>query len=506
MEEKVEENRELKNKSNKKFIIGFIIFLLLLILVTATAIYFSFRYIDNENAQKLARHEEEKNTKTYEEDAKKIAEDKIYALSSYAETYNENSITIEKIEDYNVDYVSIKGLKDTILENKINERIKDTVYSFEKKNVTTLVCANFSNILSLVFYGEDDEVKTLNINLATGEDIPLEKVFVSSAPFNLLLSEALYKTLAWDIFIESDEDMDTKLNMDYRDTSEYEDKFLMLVNKYKEQKGNIKFCIYPNGVEIYDFVKDFTSEGSRSMSINFIDHLEEIAIYKRYLTKESIFKDDSIGQKGIIVLTDNSIYNQVDYMKLLFYGKLTDNIFMEESVSDTNNITNEKVIKSYIDKLSKENKENIKKTIKNNQGAIYQVQYSVSKYDEGYYNIYAYSAKAVCSKEYFTNNIFRDYAKMKSMETGDGEMRLFNGYYSNTEDLKVENNDKQYFISLNGEFLGNTEEEVKAKLNPPVQEPNSVDKTIQTPENETTENKTTENKIPENEIPENRIA
>lgn len=494
MKKTMEEN----GKSNKRFIIAFIIFLIVLILFTIGAIYFTFQYIDNENEKKLAQYEAEKETKTFEEGIKEKAQDSIYAITSYSETYNENSLTIKDIEDYDVNYVSIKGLKDTSLENKINERIRDTAYSFKEKNVSTLVCSNFSNILSLVFYGSNDEIKTINIDLATGNDIPFEKVFVSSAPLNSFLSDALYENLAWDVNIDYDQDIEKILNMDYRDTSEYEDKFLMLVNRYKEQKDNIKFCIYPDGVSIYELANDFTKNIDFCITISFLEHLEDIAIYKRYLTKESIFKDNNIGQKGIMVLTDNSIYNQVDYMKLLFYGKLTDNIFMEESISGGSDLINEKIVKEYVDKLSKENKSNIKKNIKNTQGAIYQVQYSINKRDEGYYEIYTYSAKAVCSKEYFANNIFRDYAKMKNIPTGEAEMKVFNSYYDNTEGLKIENDNKQYFISLNGEFLGNTEEEVEAKLNPPIEEPNNTGETIQTPENETTENK-----IPVNETTEN---
>ena len=90
MDEKiVEENKKVKEKTNKRFIIGYIIFLILLIIFTIGAIYFSFKYLDDEAERRLAQYEGESNNW---ETSKKVAEDKVYALSSYAETYDENSL------------------------------------------------------------------------------------------------------------------------------------------------------------------------------------------------------------------------------------------------------------------------------------------------------------------------------------------------------------------------------------------------------------------------------
>lgn len=485
MDEKiVEENNNVKEKSNKKFIIGFIIFLILLIILTISAIYFTFKYIDQEAEKRLAQYEEEKSISNYEETMKASAEDKIYAISSYNETYNENSLIIKEVEDYDIHYVEISGLKNTEIQKRINERIQNTAYSFGKKNVYTSISANFSNILSLVFYGDDDEIKTLNVDLVTGDDIPLEKVFVSSAPLNLYLSDALYETLAWDINYD-DGNMSKKLNMEYRDTSEYEDKFLMLANKYKKEKDNIKYNISPQGVYIYELASQFTDNNYYSSSylyIRVIDYIEEIAIYKRYLTERSIFKDDKLGQKGILVLSDNNLY-ALDYLQRLSYGKLTDNIFIEEVVECFNNEYDQKAVKDYIDKLSKEKKANLQKSIKSTQGVIFQVKYIINTNEEGYYNIYVVSATATCTKEYFNNNIFKDYAKMQYSPMSDAEMKMFSSFNS-TDDLKIEDFSKQYFISFDGEFLGNTLEEVEAKLHPIIEQ-----------EDETTDTETSENEI-----------
>ena len=492
MDEKIlEENNNVKEKTNKKFVIGYIVFLMLLVILTMGAIYFTFKYLDDEIEKRLAQYEDESNNG---ETTKIVAEDKIYAISSYDETYNENALIIKEIEDYNITYIEIEGLKNTKLQKEINERIQSTAYSFENKNVYTTVSANFSNILSIVFCDEDDDVKTLNIDLVTGEDIPLEKIFVSSAPLNLYLSEAMYETLAWDIDYNDDDNISKKFNMQYRDTSEYEDKFFMIVNKYKEEKDDIKYSISPQGIYIYELAEQFTDNNYSSyLYIKFIEKIEEVAIYKRYLTEESIFKDDKLGQKGILVLSDNNIYS-LDYLQRLSYGNLTDNIFIEEVVECFNNEYNQKVVKDYIDKLSKEKKTDLQKSIKSTQGAIFQVKYIITTNEEGYYDVYVVSATATCSKEYFNNNIFKDYAKMQYFPMGDAEMKMFSSFNS-TDDLKIEDFSKQYFISLDGEFLGNTEEEVQAKLYP-----------INEQEDETIENEEVENEMTENETPEDEIT
>ena len=37
-----------------------------------------------------------------------------------------------------------------------------------------------------------------------------------------------------------------------------------------------------------------------SVDISLIDHSDQVAIYKRYLIKESIFENENLGQKNIV--------------------------------------------------------------------------------------------------------------------------------------------------------------------------------------------------------------
>jgi len=362
----------MENKSKEKFAVGLAIFSVILALITIGALYFTFKVIDNDAKVKIEKYEQEKKLLQESEVAKREADDKQYTLNSYSETYNENAIEIKKIEDGDIKYFEISGLKNKEIEKDINNRIKNEAYSFKMPYVNSYVQATFSNILSIELHGSNDAnsigmIKTINVNLATGEDILLEDVFVSSATINMYLANALYERLAWQMNQDPNYSEGYGLgqsDMNNRDTSEYEDKFLILARKYNEQKGTIKLSISPEGVEIFDIADDILKGKNyeTSLKIRFEDYLEEVAIYKKYLTEESIFENPDIGDKGIIVCTDNWMYRDKDYMVRTLIGKIRDNIFVEEVIEGTG-ISN-KVVKEFTDKLSASVKSNLVSQIK----------------------------------------------------------------------------------------------------------------------------------------------
>jgi phosphate transport system substrate-binding protein len=412
---------------------------------------------------------------------KKMAEDKIYAINSYKDTYNENSLEVTEVLDGDISYFTINGLKNTKIQNEINEKIKNAAYGFDTAQyVNSYVVGNFSNILSIKIIGsyeDDDKIKTFNIDLSTGEDIPFEKVFVSSANVNSYLADALYEELAWNVAVDYDneEDYEKSLDMDYRDTSEYEDKFLMLANEYKENKDNLEFTISTQGVQVYNLGNDLLTnvyDSSQSidyilqLDIDFIDHMDEVAIYKRYLTKESIFENDDIGAKGLLVFSYNNPY-KLDYKKRLFYGNLTDNIFVDEYVYGLSDLYNEEIFKGYIDEFSKETKAKYKESVQSNQGALIEISYYIDEDTEDkYYTIIFQSDIALCSKDYFENQAFKVYA-----ETQYKSLLLMEGGIPTVYDLGEDENFDidwtwtSYYISFDGELLGTDWLEVQEKLN-----------------------------------------
>lgn len=478
------ENSEKLNdikKDNKKFFIKFVIFLIILILITALAIYFTVIYLEknNEDTENVLENEIEA------EETKKIAEDSKYAIKSYTETYDTNSLKITRYYDidgeistedryydynyqYHIQFIQIDGLKNKDIQNKVNERLKQVSYNLKDRFVYTNVTANFSNILSVECSNDKGQINTLNIDLSTGDDIPLEKVFVSSATINLYLSEGLYKTLAWQN-LEIIDGEEVQNDMDKVDTSEYEDKFMMIIKNYNNSISNLKYSIYPSSIRIYGLIDknilDIDMAEQISIDISLIDHMEEVGIYKRYLTKESIFENDSLGLKDIIVLTGDA--QEEEYMTKISYGKISDNIFIEE-VLLKNSDQDEKIepcIK-YIEKLSEEQKVTLKNQAYDNKGYFFQREYHI--YDDSendYYVINTYSYQAMCSILYF-EKAFKDYINLNAIPRANVGLMGFSVYmkedFPNLEIL--EEKIDEYYISKSGEFLGNTKEEADRKI------------------------------------------
>lgn len=479
----VQQNQETKNN----FIIKYIIFVIILVLITVTGIYFTIKQIDksmndvSEQTDLTIENNEEV------EETKKVAEDSKYAINSYSETYNTNSIKIRKYNDidgevieenqetihsiganpqdfnYNIGFIQIDGLKDKVIQNKINAKLKNVPYTLEKeKYVWTNVSANFSNVLSVVITNDisyGDSIKTFNFDLTTGEEIPFEKLFVSSAPIKSMIASAMYEGFAWNELMENYEKYEGYLDMKNTDTSEVEDNIWLAVSKYNQIKDKIKYSFSPTTIGIHN--KEI------ACSIDMSKYIGEIAIYKRYLTESEIFENVPTDKKDIIVFSTD-ITDIVDEATQISYGKISDNIFMEEVFFHwmETNTDDMAVVEDYIKNLSKEKQIILRQETPNNKGVIFQGSYDVWKNEKGYYCINVKYYKAECSKQYFDNEAFRDYIKVNARERADVGLNAFEVYmkedYPEMQISEVEN--QTYFLSLTGEFLGNTEEEVENKL------------------------------------------
>ena len=117
----------------------------------------------------------------------------------------------------NITYIQIDGLKDGMIERKINEELKDKAFEilqhedidkFAIAEVKSSVTANFSNILSVEitsnlynerYYeeGSVEMIEYLNYNLTNGEQIQLEEVFADGVSVKELLTERLYKDYSY---------------------------------------------------------------------------------------------------------------------------------------------------------------------------------------------------------------------------------------------------------------------------------------------------------------------
>ena len=531
-----------ENKSNKEteefkkvkpkntFIKKYIIFIVVLMAVTGLAIFFTINPLSKPQEEKVEEVAEEQEN---QEIVKNEAEDAKYAIKKYSETYNENDLKILNYVDVDgnvqlyehfyqaptgnkrIEYFQIDGLKNKTVQNKINERLKSESYKLKAKNVSSNVAANFSNIISVVITGytqETDEMEctTLNIDLTTGENIPFEKVFVSSTPINSLLAEGLNVTLAWDSKASDDteENWMEDYNMNNADTSDFEDKFLMLANNYKKQKENIKYSISPNKITIYNLTDGIVKKDYLHIDIDISKHLEEVAIYKRYLTDTSIFENNNIGLKNIIVCTNPTLgYESAlrNMFKILNYGKVSDNIFMEDVIENYDQYGDEgyQKIVQYFQNSSNETKKNLK--IEAGKGLFYQRKMNIYKgTDDKYYVASVEETKATCSEEYYQNLAFKDFIKNKTQPTVGPTYYIFGSseyekeqYPNLTLTGNMIKDEKGYetvprlYFDLNGEYLGTTEDEAKEKTEPKQEEP----ETIQQFENEAQNNIINENTV-----------
>ena len=517
---KEEKNTEVKVKKKKKLKTRtkvLIIVIVLCILLTTVLTILKIKSI-NENKNKGEEKIQEKVEDAFvtEETTKKKAEDAIYLCESFEETYNKNDLEIKTVnegdnpEDYSarkytrISYVQISGLKDTNIQNKINNEIKELAHSMIKENSTgadslnVSVKANYSNVLSLEFdkmstkYTKNDEVETidnkikgLNYNLVTGEKLHLEDLFVSSAPIAAIVSDAAYNALAWDTNISfnmSEEELDKNINMDRRDTSNYEDELLAIVNKYKNKKDNIEFCFTETKLFIYDLVSDKLISSGR-MSLNLMDYIQYLTIFKKYASSD-IYTSNDIGMKNIYVYTTPlcSFLSSKEDLKYITYGKLTSNLFIDAQSTNLNlynvNEDIDKKVSNDFNNRFKNIINNVKEKSNSNldKGYVYQCLLSGDfvTYEEEYepfIKVYVDSALSEMSRDFFDKNIFKELAKLAvvSKASVDGLMFQDNEYHK-VEGITTKNERAEYYYDKNGNYLGDNKSVLKKKEIPKVEE------------------------------------
>lgn len=436
---------------------------------------------------------------------KKQAEDLKYVCKSFNETYNQNDIEIKMInegdspEDYSlrkytrISYIQISGLKNTDIQNKINNEIKDVARSMVKENVSgadtvnVYIGANFSNVLSLKvlkksykYKGDyeqdivDQNVKCLNYNLVTGEKLHLEDLFVSSAPIASIVADATYNALAWDTDIsfemEKDE-LDKNTNMDRRDTSSYEDEMLIAVNKYKNKKDDLQFYFTETKLYIYDLVNKEVYFNDR-MNLKLMDYMDNITIYKKYADND-IYTKDNIGMKNVYVYTYPLSCTKLTNHGNNIYGKLTNNFFADVENEEFKLVDNENVNKKITNDFSNRLNQIINgiknKAISNSdKGYTYQsfLSYYVSDKDQEYMpyiSININTCLAEMPRSTFDNELLKELAKNAVAPKASVEDMLLSEYYYDIEGLSSKFESKSYYYDLEGNYLGDNENVLKKR-------------------------------------------
>lgn len=329
------------------------------------------------------------------------------------ELYEENALTFvnKKVQVNNNDceYIQLSGLKQAKAENNINKDILNKVKELSKKENKSIYVSkkgNFSNILSVVFYVEEQNltqiIDTLNYSLVTGDKLTIKDLFLSTADITSIINKEISKQIN-----------DNSINV--------ED---IINNKYK---------FYFDQSAVYLLLDD------NILEINFYDYYESFGLYNKYLTNISIFKNDNVEGNDLLAASyrGNGIYSKLD---------VEDNIFIDSVIYGDNNI-DKKVLIGVSDAL--ENIYDGLKTTKeykflNQTGKltkltdVYIDKNSGLEIIKNRYNIYSLNISSNTynvSKEYFENKMVEDvYNLHRKLKTQQNNLVSLNKY----NDLKKE--------------------------------------------------------------------
>lgn len=285
-------------------------------------------------------------------------------------TYNENDLIIEeKIvetlkvdgEDIEIKIPQINGLKNKIVENKVNTDIRNRISKIigkfasnsEVKNVNSYydMTGNFSNVISGLWHisyedtSKHEEEVYINYELVNGKRLKLEDFFIKDMDFNTLIRKMVYKEIARGAHegemysgMYYDKEKQAWMMEYYGEigengvferfveaaplrTEEYLNKVMKRFMKEKEKDfyfSPTKICIKLDDEGYYNY--NYIYKNAYYYYLK--DIANEVTIYYKYLTNESIYESQNIGAKDIWTCSEPA-RNYVEY------GFATENLYYE---------------------------------------------------------------------------------------------------------------------------------------------------------------------------------
>lgn len=325
--------------------------------------------------------------------------------------YDENSINFEvktkEEKDIVYSYIQINGLKKSKTENNINKELINQMNSGVKddvEKVNMIVNGNFGNILSITINYQNKEgiikSKYVNYNLVTGEKISLDDLFTTSAS----ITDIVERTIRNQILDEQ------KLTCQYDEKGNLIDKKSNCVSineiiiKYLDMFRSNEYQFFFTNIDVNLEI------GDRYFNIFYFDNADYFNLYTKYLTNISIYKDDKIGKKDMLIASyrDSGIYSILEEKEENLY---IDSVIITDDTNIPENVKN--TAKSLIDSRIN-NVENDEKYVFLNQES------ELTKQNDCYYNeeeilvehnrfeIYDFTIKShiyETSKDYFNNSI-----------------------------------------------------------------------------------------------------
>lgn len=301
-------------------------------------------------------------------------------------TYDENAIVFTKV-DYEEGivkgyYQQISGLKNKEVQEKINQKLKNSVFEglnskletveAEKVEIYQYVNANFANVISVsgniaITLKEknkdgwpvyENETFNLNLKLKDGEELEFEELFTTDADILEIVKDEIYEDLVWISKWEGLSENSWEQLVTEVDERELRNR----LNQFITQKEK-DFWFTPKMIIV-------SSEDS-ILSIDMEKCYEDIAIYNRFLEEESLYEDDTIGKKDIVTLAIYHNYGVVYEIS----GQKADNFFCEAKVinwdsPEMSGIVLEEERKELFKKLEAEYTEKLNAGVQNVQGNL----------------------------------------------------------------------------------------------------------------------------------------
>ena len=325
----------------KKIIFGLIAFGIVCFVATGVLIY-------KHNEEILAKDNNQEN----KSNGNKEEQEKTLDLNG---TYNENDIIIsENAEIFNsveIQIPKISGLKNKDIETKVNNSIREKIYSSLKEYsdieyMSFYTNANFSNVLSIICTcGLKDDWKEiyLNYELINGEELKLDDLLSKNTDIYTVVRKAFYRAAAGSAV--RNEDIEEP-KYDPTTNTWYIYRYEWNTSTESSEKKKVEFVIDEDEVaqNIANFInssrKDFffSSQGvylkTYDYFVNFTDIADNIVIYDKYLTEESLYEKDDIGLKNLFTCARSCSY----VVKYQDYKMLGDNLFYDVAIKESDTV------------------------------------------------------------------------------------------------------------------------------------------------------------------------
>ena len=219
--------------------------------------------------------------------------------------YDQNHLEFTEItevlgEDREFSYPQISGLVNKDVEAAVNAAITAEAEALKQhfadkgtaiQYATYYIYANYSNVLSIgLFVGDesyDYTTRYLNFNLNDGSQLRVEDLFGVQADLTGLVRSAFYEALTT-----------SNLTDEYWETAQSPDEYELykVVTTYLSYEDKT-FFFTPTTIH-------FCYGDGYTAAVDMVAHAEDITIYHKFLSEESLFERDDLGYKNIFTCVE----------------------------------------------------------------------------------------------------------------------------------------------------------------------------------------------------------